>query len=48
MKKKKRDPMEAGLIIKQITPILGITIGQLVGHFPNNELSIEDSRLQHY
>ena len=48
MRKKQRDPLEAGTIIKQLAPIFGMTLEELAGFFADNKPSLQDHLFRHY
>lgn len=48
MRKKQRDPLEAGTIIKQLAPIFGMTLEQLAGSFADQKRSLQDHLFRHY
>lgn len=48
MRKKQRDPLEAGTMIKQLASIFGMTLEQLAGSFADQKPSLQDHLFRHY
>lgn len=48
MRKKRRDPLEAGTIIKQVAPVLGLSVEKLAGLFADHKQSWGDDLPRHY